>query len=144
MLLCINKVWLSDLWIVLFKDSLHCVCFYYSRGKWSRKDRSQQVHNAIHRCYHQSQSEGWSWKVSCRYWLCWTQWTHWRSCAQAWFGLVTNLHTIIKYYQILSGRKGGVFCGFLICKSLEILRQKPSHTTEMCFVYPNETPKYTW
>lgn len=61
-----------------------CVWFvfvFYRRGKWSRKDRSQQVHNAIHCCYHQSQSESRSWKVSC-------------CCAQ--IGLVTKRQSIIR------------------------------------------------
>lgn len=39
------------------------------RGKWSRKDRGQQVHHAIHCCHHQPQSAGWGGKVSEQLWL---------------------------------------------------------------------------
>lgn len=55
--------------VFTFKASLHCFPLL-CRGKWSRKDRSQQIYNAIHCCYHQSKSEGWSWKVSCCFRYC--------------------------------------------------------------------------
>lgn len=38
------------------------------RGKWSRKDRGQQVYNAVHRCHHQPESACGGGEVSCCYW----------------------------------------------------------------------------
>lgn len=47
-------------WILNIFFILNSPC----RGKWSRKNRGQQVHHAIHCCHHQPQSAGWGGKVS--------------------------------------------------------------------------------
>lgn len=52
------KVWDAQYWISFLFFNSPC------RGKWSRKNRGQQVHHAIHCCHHQPQPAGWGGKVS--------------------------------------------------------------------------------